>query len=374
MKRESAEIEDWVAQYDEEAIEPDLRIFDCHHHLWDFTIHPKLPMPWLVRKLIFFCMKPNAVGKLFQEEKTNNTFGRRLPFAARYMAPELLRDIRGRGHGGHRVVGTVYVECGWQGQAARPCLKPVGEAAMVAEVNCRHPDVCQAMVAHADLSLGAEVEPALKAYSENALVRGIRDGLAYAEDPTIVPAGQKLTMGYAYDAKFREGFALLQKYGFVFDSWHYHVNLEAFTDLARSFPQQTMVCDHIGFPLGIGRFDRQTSMLEWKGLMKKLAAHANVYVKIGGLGMRIIGFGFDERSTPPTSDELAQAWGPYVRYTLEIFGVDRCMFESNFPMDKISCSYTVLFNAFKKIVAGFPQEDKRKLFELNARRVYKIAA
>eukprot|EP00415_Alexandrium_ostenfeldii_P001877 UN1877 len=134
-----------------------------------------------------------------------------------------------------------------------------------------------------------------------------------------------------------------------------------------------MICDHMAFPLGIGSYKKETTFPVWKEKMSKLAECQNVCVKIGGFGMRFAGFRFDERPTPPTSDELAEAWGPYVRHTIEAFGVDRCMMESNFPMDKISCSYTVLFNAMKKIVADRPYEDKRKLFELNASRVYGLS-
>merc|ERR1712014_374889 len=121
-----------------------------------------------------------------------------------------------------------------------------------------------------------------------------------------------------------------------------------------------------GFPLGIGGYTKEATFPVWKEKMSMLAECKNVCVKIGGFGMRFPGFGFDERSTPPTSDELAAAWGPYVKHTIDAFGVDRCIMESNFPMDKQSCSYTVLFNALKKTVASRSLEDKRKLFELNA--------
>merc|ERR1719401_1406320 len=114
----------------------------------------------------------------------------------------------------------------------------------------------------------------------------------------------------------------------------------------------------MGYPLGIGSFKREETFPVWQESMKELAQHSNVYVKIGGFGMRFPGFGFDERPSPPTSDELAEAWGPYVHHTIETFGVDRCMMESNFPMDRISCSYTVLFNALKKTVASYSQADK----------------
>jgi len=248
-------------------------------------------------------------------------------------------------------------------------MVPYGEVEMVAAVNKEYPKVCQGIIGHADLSLGAEVEPVLKKFKEHPRVKGIRDALACPEDESLFPHAK---IDKAYDPKFREGFALLSKYGLTYDSWHYHNSLEALADLAKDFPNQKIICDHVGFPLGIGKYKKAEIFPVWKDLMAKLAKHSNVYVKIGGLGMRMIGFGFDERPKPPTSDELAEAWGPYVRYTIETFGVDRCIMESNFPMDRISCSYNVLFNALKKCTANYTMEDKRKLFELNALKVYDL--
>merc|ERR1719433_1527360 len=133
-----------------------------------------------------------------------------------------------------------------------------------------------------------------------------------------------------------------------------------------------MICDHIGSPLGVGTFTPSKTLDVWKERMRKMAALKNVYVKVGGLAMANLGFGFDKRDKPPTSDELAQAWGPYVLFCVQTFGVDRVIMESNFPVDKVSCGYTVLFNALKKCVEGYSKEDKRKMFELNAKRVYSI--
>lgn len=164
----------------------------------------------------------------------------------------------------------------------------------------------------------------------------------------------------------------MSKYGFSYDSWLFHENLAGLADLAKTFPDTTIICDHMGFPLGIGKYDRKETFPKWQESVKALAVQPNVYMKIGGFGMRFPGFGFDERSFPPTSDELAEAWGPYVTFCIDTFGVDRCIMESNFPMDKVSCGYTVLFNALKKSVKSYSKEDKRKLFELNAKRVYRL--
>jgi len=371
FEREKGYIEEWAEQYEEDAIEPDLRIVDAHHHLWDWMTQPRLP-PGLMPKPIAFLvlrMTPKTINRLFADDKvTTNTMGARIPVCAPYMGPELVRDIKGNGRG-HNVVGTIFIECGWHAEVKEECMKPAGEVDAMMEVNRQHPGIVQGIIAHADLTLGKEVEPLLKLYSANPMVKGIRDALACPRDDSI---SADATPDKGYDTKFREGFALLQKYNLTYDSWHFHVDLDSFTDLAKSFPQQTMICDHMAFPLGIGKYDKEATFPEWKTKMTELAKYNNVYVKIGGFGMRFPGFGFDERPKPPTSDELAAAWAPYVKHTIDAFGVDRCIMESNFPMDKISCSYTVLFNALKKIVKDYSQEDKQKLFELNALRVYQL--
>lgn len=370
FKRDSAPVEEWAAQYEEDAIEPELRIVDAHHHLWDWRVQPKMAGMGPFMHKVLFNLKPSVLMKtLGSDKRLTETFGARLPFVAPFMGAELTGDISGHGKRGHNVVGTIYMECGWHDASVPKCMMPYGEVDMVAAVNQENPRVCQGIIAHADLSLGADVEPLLKRYKDHPRVKGIRDALACPEDDQLFPHAK---IDKAYDAKFREGFALLSKYGLTYDSWHFHNSLEALADLAKEFPNQTIICDHVGFPLGIGKYKKEQVFPEWKDLMVKLAKQPNVFVKIGGLGMRVCGFGFDERPMPPTSDELAAAWAPYVRHTIETFSVNRCIMESNFPMDRISCSYNVLFNALKKCVATYSMEDKRLLFELNALKVYEL--
>jgi len=372
LKRELSPNEEWVQQYEEPAYEPELAILDCHHHLWDPATHDK---GWPVSKLvlkIMFLLKPSVVNRLVCDEPWKaNSFGSRIPLACPYMGKDLSDDIRGRDGQGHNVVGTVYMECGWKTPGVERCMEPVGEADMVVQVNKEFPSLCNAMVCHAELSLGKEVEPALQHYQKNPMVKGIRVAMPYANgDPMVHGEGDgKL----AYDPKFREGFALLSKYGLSFDSWGHHTAIDGWASLAEAFPETTIIVDHCcGFALGIGSFKIEESMVQWRASVKNIARFKNVYCKVGGTGMRWSGHGFDERPKPATSDELAQAWGPMVSYCIEHFGVDRCMMESNFPMDKITCSYNVYFNAMKKIVKDFSKEDKKKLFEMNARRVYKL--
>jgi len=397
LKPEAWPLQEWVGQYEEDAVEPDIAVLDAHHHMWDARVHDKgWPIGKLLIKLLY-SLKPRITLTVFSSDPNNKqfiySFGTRFPPLVPYMGADLTADITGNGRG-HNVVGTVYVQCGWKTPGVDQCMWPVKEADMVTEVHSRFPNLCNGIVAHVDLRLGAAVEPALQYYQQNPLVKGIRHSLACSDDDAIVKGDceaynpkydracdRGLTLSQraifvakdtAYDPKFREAFALLSKYGFSYDCWLFHENLAALTDLAKTFPDTTIICDHMGFPLGMGKHDRKETFPKWQELVKALAAQPNVNMKIGGFGMRFPGFEFDERSFPPTSNELAEAWGPYVTFCIDTFGVDRCIMESNFPMDKISCSYTVLFNALKKIVKTHSQEDKRKLFELNAKRVYRL--
>ena len=180
--------------------------------------------------------------------------------------------------------------------------------------------------------------------------------------------------GLLGDSKFREGFRELGKRGLTFDAWLYHVNISELTALARSFPEQPIVLDHFGGPLGIGPYEgkRQEIYETWKGDVAALAACENVVAKLGGLVMPLNGFGFHKRDVPPSSDEVASATRDYYLHMIDCFGTGRCMFESNFPVDKQSCSYQVLWNAFKKIAAGFSAADKAALFHDTATRFYRV--
>ncbi len=218
----------------------------------------------------------------------------------------------------------MYMECGWQTPGVEKCMEPAGEVDMVEAVHRENPGICQAMVAFADLTLGKDVEPLLERYGKNPFVKGIRHSLWFPDDE-LLQANTHATKDTAKSAKFREAFALLSKHGLRYDSWLCHDNLEDLADLAESFPEQKIVCDHIGFPLGIGKYKLEETTPVWKARMATLARHKNVFVKIGGIGMTFLGFRFEDGEVPPSSDELAQAWAPYVLYCIEQFGADRCM-------------------------------------------------
>jgi predicted TIM-barrel fold metal-dependent hydrolase len=296
---------------------------------------------------------------------------RQLPFLQPYMAKEFMYDINNRGGktGGHNIAKTVYLECGWHTPSVEEALKPVGEVNMVLSVNKQHPNICQGIVAHANLSL-PDVAKTLDAYAKLPPVKGIRCNIAQTDDVAITSPEPK---DLARSDEFKRGFGLLHKYGFTFDTWMYHEQIPALIDLVTEFPDTVVIADHVALPLGIGSYKAEETFPTWEQGMRQLArASRNVYVKLSGLGMCQPGFRFDEKDKPPSSAELAEAWAPYFKVCIDAFGIDRCIFASNFPVDKTSCDYTILWNAFKLFAQNFSAADKRKLFYENARRVYRL--
>ena len=162
---------------------------------------------------------------------------------------------------------------------------------------------------------------------------------------------------------FRRGVALLGELGYSYDSWHYHFQNDAFTDLAIACSGTTIVLDHFGTPCGVGDFasDMAAVFDQWKAGISRMAQRPNVVVKIGGLAMPVNGFGWHRQDRPPTSDEVVAAHRDYYLHTIDAFGPSRCMFESNFPVDKLSLSYEVYWNAIKKIAEGFSAEEQHAL-------------
>ncbi|HSL48663.1 MAG TPA: amidohydrolase family protein, partial [Candidatus Deferrimicrobiaceae bacterium] len=193
-------------------------------------------------------------------------------------------------------------------------------------------------------------------------------------DPAVPNHRTRPPQGMLLQDDFRAGFALLAPRRLTFEAWCYHRQIPDVTALARAFPDTTIVLDHFGGPVGIGSYAGRAKEVyaEWRGYLGELAACPNVVAKLGGINMEVNGFGWHERPRPPGSQELADATRPYYEYTIERFGVDRCMFESNFPVDAVSCSYTVLWNAFKRLASGYSAGEKAKLFHDTAARVYRL--
>jgi L-fuconolactonase len=340
--RNDADLKAWLAKRPTEAaLESDLPIIDPHHHLWD-TAH-----------------------------------------RGQYFLPDLLSDIGG----GHNIVATVFLECQAMYRAHGPEeMAPVGEvefvngiAAMSASGNYGPCRVAEAIIGYADLRLGARVRDVLEAEiaAGNGRFRGIRMGVSWDGDDRVGKFASRIVPPHLVrDATFREGFAQLAKLGLSFESWQYHPQLSDAADLARAFPDTTIILNHVGGVLGVGPYSgRRTEILaEWHADIKELAKCPNVNVKLGGIGMTSFGFEFHEREIPPSSQDLADAWRQYVEPCIEAFGVDRCMFESNFPPDKQSGGYTELWNAFKRITAGASALEKKALYSGTAARVYRITA
>ena len=322
---------------DEDVLEPDLRIVDPHHHLW--THDP-----------------PGA-----------------------YRVPELWADTES----GHRIEQTVFIQCGTnQRRDGPPELRPVGETEFVVEQaaeSARGPAGAarvSGIVAFADLALGASVDPVLEAHIEagDGLIRGIRTGAAWDETGTVWTPFPEGTPHIYADATFREGFGRLAAFGLTYDAWNYHPQIPELTDLARAFPETTIVLDHLGGVLGIGAYatNRAEVFTQWGKDLAALAECPNVVVKLGGMAMPLNGFGWEQREQPPTSDEFVTAQQPYYLHAIEHFGPERCMFESNFPVDKQSLGYRTLWNAFKKIAAGFSTDERAAMFRGTAMRVYRL--
>ncbi len=330
--------DDWLARVSEPILEPALPIVDPHHHLWD---------------------RPGW----------------------RYMLPDLLADT----NSGHNIVATVFVQARAFHRAGGPVeMRPVGEtefvngvAAMSASGIYGPTRVCEGIVGHADLTLGSRVEEVLEQHIRvgGGRFRGIRHITAWDADASLLNPAYSPPQGILADRTFRQGFAVLGSLGLTFDAWLYHPQIDELTALARAFPETRIVLDHVGGPLAIGPYQgrRDELFATWAGSIKALAACPNVFIKVGGMGMRINGYGFETKADPPSSATLAAAWKPYVETCIEAFGAKRCMFESNFPVDKGSYSYPVFWNACKLLAQGSSASEKADLFAGTAQRFYKLS-
>jgi predicted TIM-barrel fold metal-dependent hydrolase len=329
--------EDWLAQHTEAIIDPTRRIVDPHHHLWDR-------------------------GGL------------------RYMIEDIAGDIGS----GHNVVATVYVDCRSMYRAAGPeAFRPVGEvefangvAAMAASGGYGKALICAGIVSHVNLLLGDDARAVLEAEiaAGGGRFRGIRHSSAWDADPDVAHMYATRPKGLLLDPAFRKGFACLAPLGLSFDAWLFHPQLNEFVDLARAFPDTPICLDHCGGPVGIGSYAgrREEIFPLWKASIQQAATCENVVVKLGGLAMCLLGYDFHLRLRPPSSEEAAAAWRPYIETCIEAFGPDRCMFESNFPPDKGQCSYQVIFNAFKRLAAQYSEAEKSALFSQTATDFYRL--
>lgn len=340
--RSTHELAEWHAAVGAaEILEPEFPIVDAHHHLFG-----------------------TADDALF------------------YRLDELKQDLSC----GHRIVGTVYVEAyesGWR-QRGPEALRAVGEVETIAAlsqapVSTPHGDceVAAGIVAHADLRLGEAVAEVIEQElaAAGGRLRGIRMQTASVNGAVGDLIRNRPPLHLLEDAAFRRGFAVMQCYGLSFDATVYHTQLMELASLADTFPDTTIVLNHIGVPIGVAEFEsqREAVLAEWDAGMRALALRPNVVVKIGGLGMPVFGFGFERGMRPATHRQASDVWRPFIEFCVRLFGTRRCMFESAFPVDKQSCSYAELWNAFKHATRALSRSEREDLFFRSACQVYRLS-
>ena len=340
----------------EEIIAPELPIIDPHHHLWDLQ-------PYLAAM-----------------PRTDHPFSSIVQTSPRYLLDELLADTRS----GHNIVGTVFVQCGAFYRANGPQhLKPVGEVEFVNGIAAQSASgtygplqACAGIVGHADLTRGDDAAAVMEAEiaAGNGRFRGIRHMGANDPDPLVLGPLASAPAGLYGNAGFRQGFTHLGRLGLSFDAWVLEPQIGDVTDLARAFPDTAIVLDHVGTPLGLGRYTgRQGERFGvWRNAIRDLASCPNVMVKLGGLAMPFCAFPGLGPGARPTSAVLADLWRPYIETCIEAFGPNRAMFESNYPVDKWGVDYAVLWNSFKRLAAGASADEKRDLFAGSAARFYRL--
>ncbi len=326
---------EWLDRRVEAALYPELPIVDPHHHLWSRSGAP-------------------------------------------YMVDEFLEDATS----GHRIIATVYLECHTHYRQDGPeHLRSVGEVAFAAATGEGSaarggPDVCAGIVGHADLRLGDRLHAVIDAMHEagRGRFRGMRQIAAWHPDPAVKGTVASPPPQLLADERLRRGVRVLATRGLSFETWVLHSQLGDLLDVARVAPEARIVMNHAGGAIGMGAYAgrRDQAFREWSGAIRTLARANNVVAKIGGFGMRLWGFGFHDHPTPPSSEEVARRIAPYVETVIEAFGPERCMFESNFPVDKGSYSYNVIWNAFKRLTASCSPTEKAALFRGTAERVYRL--
>lgn len=335
---------EWLNLTKEPAIEPELPIIDPHHHLWD-----------------------------------------RNQLRDRYMLEELLEDTKD-----HNVRQTVFVECSAMYRADGPEeFKVIGETEFVQGVAAKSASgdygetrVATGIVGSVDLRAGERVAAVLESQmaASPQRFRGIRHRAAWGDSAYLRSLGgwpskpANAPQRILLDPDFRKGYAHLRTYGLSFEGWVFHTHIDDLTDLAKAFPDTTIIFNHLGGPIGVESYAgrRDEVFAAWKLSVAELAKCPNVVAKLGGLQMVVNGYDWHKRAKPPSSDQLLEANRDWYNYTIDQFGPDRCMFESNFPVDKLSCSYTVLWNQFKKLTKDFSKDERADMFHDTAMRVYRL--
>lgn len=326
---------EWLDGRNEPALDATMPIIDAHHHLWD--------MP-----------------------------------TSRYLADEFHADVTST----HHITHTVFAECAFSYDDGPDALAPVGETRAIAAQAERLSELGSvrlgAIVAHADMALGAAVGEVLDAHIDAGagLFRGIRHGTNLSDDPAARRGHRKPTAGMLTTSAFADGVRELATRGLSFDAWMYHDQLHELVVLAEAVPDLAIVLNHMGGPLNVGRYarDRDGTRAIWLDSMTALAKHDNITVKVGGLGMdHQFGTGWSDGGRPPSSEQVADHWRPWVETTIELFGPNRVMFESNFPIDRQCLTYPVVWNALQRLASAYSTDEQASMFRSTAARVYQIS-
>ena len=322
----------WLALTDEAVLAPEQAILDAHHHLWD---------------------RPEGT----------------------YTSTEFEQDWSC----GHDVRASLYVQCTTGYRETGPTeLKPVGEVETILAWSREHPHHPLGLVAAADLRLGDAVSPVLDAMAEagQGKVCGIRNATAFHPDPVVRSNPNPAPAGLLTDPAFQRGVQALASRHWCLDVWAYHTQLPEVVALARRAPEVRVVVNHLGGPLGVGPYDRTDPLLfrQWQAGIGQLAELPNTCIKLGGMGLRVMGHTYAHAHKPPHSSQLADDWRPHVECCIQAFGPQRAMFESNFPVDKGQFSYRAVWNAFKRLAAGYSQDERDDLFWRSAVRCYRLKA
>ena len=336
--------EDWLATRSEQALDPEQPIVDAHHHLYD---------------------RPNC----------------------RYLLEDILRDLGS----GHNVRATVIVQARSMLRAdASPHLQPLGEtefangvAAMSASGIYGDARVCAGIVGFADLTLGDGIRPVLERHmslaggsvADGGRFRGVRQSLTWDSDASLMNPVYEISNHMMESPQFNAGFAHLAPLGLSFEGWVFFHQIPELAALARAYPETPIVLNHCGGVLGIAGYAgcREEVFEQWKQGLTELARCPNVKVKLSGLGMKLGGFGFEDLDRAPSSIELAKAWHPWIETCIETFGASRCMYGSNFPVDKGSYGYGIGINALKRLTADASESEKADIFWRSAKTFYRLS-
>ncbi len=330
---------EWLArERPEEIIDPALPIVDPHHHLW---VRPSYP----------------------------------------YLVPEFAADLAT----GHNVVATVFADCSSMYRAYGPAhLRPVGEtefvvgqAAQSASGAYGRTRIAAAMFGFADLTLGAAVREVLDAHvaAGNGRFRGIRTQYNWDESDAIRNGARALRPGMLVEPAVLAGLKVLAAMELVLDSYMFFPQLPEVARVADALPGLTIVLNHCGGPLGYGPYadNKAEHYAAWKAGMTEVARRPNVMCKLNAVLNRTAAFDYFHADRPASSDVLAEAWRPWIEPCIEAFGAERCMFESNYPVEKVGVSWVSLWNAFKRLTWHASEGERLAMFRDTAARVYRVA-